>query len=127
MPTSQQLRWDSWARLTEPLLSRVPALVVGGNHEVERLANGATFTSYNARYPSPQVQAQLYLRAFLCLPALRRGLRLLPACLPPTSLSQCLPCRHLHAGPWRNRHRCQQRLTLPQRLQLQAVRQPVWV
>lgn len=55
VPTSQQLRWDSWARLTEPLLSTVPALHVGGNHEVERLPDGSTFTSFNARYPVPQV------------------------------------------------------------------------
>lgn len=32
VPASQQLRWDAWARLTEPLLATVPAVYVPGNH-----------------------------------------------------------------------------------------------
>lgn len=31
VPASQQLRWDAWARLTEPLLATVPAVFVPGN------------------------------------------------------------------------------------------------
>lgn len=34
VPSSQQLRWDAWARLTEPLFSSIPAVFVPGNHEV---------------------------------------------------------------------------------------------
>ena len=34
VPASQQLRWDAWARLTEPLLATVPAVYVPGNHGV---------------------------------------------------------------------------------------------
>ncbi|KAL4419216.1 hypothetical protein ABPG77_010658 [Micractinium sp. CCAP 211/92] len=54
--TSQQLRWDGWARMTQPLLSRVPLMATGGNHEIEQLllADNATFTAVNARYPVPQ-------------------------------------------------------------------------
>lgn len=32
VPASQQLRWDAWARLTEPLLASVPSVFVPGNH-----------------------------------------------------------------------------------------------
>lgn len=55
-PATQQLRWDAFARLTEPLLARVPGIYIGGNHETEiqTLAGGATFTAFNARYPGPQ-------------------------------------------------------------------------
>lgn len=28
-------RWDAWARLTQPLYSRVPVAHVAGNHETE--------------------------------------------------------------------------------------------
>ncbi|KAL4422377.1 hypothetical protein ABPG75_008574 [Micractinium tetrahymenae] len=54
--TSMQLRWDGWARMMQPLLSRVPLMATGGNHEIEQLllANNATFTAVNARYPVPQ-------------------------------------------------------------------------
>jgi len=28
-------RWDSWARMTEPLVSKVPMITVSGNHDIE--------------------------------------------------------------------------------------------
>jgi len=62
VPASQQLRWDSWARLTEPLLATVPAVLVGGNHEAELqpdVPGRPTFTAFNARYPQPQVRREL--------------------------------------------------------------------
>lgn len=62
VPASQQLRWDSWARLTEPLLATVPAVLVGGNHEAELqpdVPGHPTFTAFNARYPQPQVRREL--------------------------------------------------------------------
>lgn len=45
--TSDQRRWDSWARLTSPLLSQVPMVATLGNHEVEPqvLNNNASFYS----------------------------------------------------------------------------------
>ncbi|PSC73849.1 purple acid phosphatase 15-like [Micractinium conductrix] len=52
--SSQQLRWDAWARLTEPLLATVPAVYIAGNHEIEMQDDGATFTAFNARYPQPK-------------------------------------------------------------------------
>jgi hypothetical protein len=53
--TSDQRRWDSWARMMEPLLATQPLLVTPGNHEVEWLqGDGRVFTAYNARYPQPR-------------------------------------------------------------------------
>jgi hypothetical protein len=33
-PAGPCRRWDSWARLSQPLLAHVPAIYIGGNHEV---------------------------------------------------------------------------------------------
>ncbi|EFN53514.1 hypothetical protein CHLNCDRAFT_58566 [Chlorella variabilis] len=65
-PSTQQLRWDSWARLFEPLLASVPAIYIGGNHEVEHQPNNATFAAFNARYPQPK--ASTAPRCFCGLP-----------------------------------------------------------
>ena len=43
-------RWDSFGRMVEPLMARVPVLVTGGNHEV---GSGESWQNYNARYPMP--------------------------------------------------------------------------
>jgi hypothetical protein len=53
---SYQPRWDAWARMTQPLFSRVPFVGTGGNHEIELLLtnDNATNTAVNARYPMPQ-------------------------------------------------------------------------
>jgi len=45
--------WDTFGRLMEPLISKVPFLTVSGNHEIEELPNGNRFGAFNARYPSP--------------------------------------------------------------------------
>ncbi len=33
-------RWDGWARMTQPLLSRVPLMATGGNHVRRHLPGG---------------------------------------------------------------------------------------
>lgn len=37
----------------QPLTSRVPMMVIGGNHEIEPQANNATFVSYLTRFSVP--------------------------------------------------------------------------
>jgi len=44
-------RWDTFGRLAEPLMSKVPMLVVAGNHDVT--LNGVESTAFRARYPTP--------------------------------------------------------------------------
>lgn len=53
---SYQPRWDSFARLLEPLVSRHVFASIGGNHELEsqRSNHNLTDMAYNARYPNPQ-------------------------------------------------------------------------
>lgn len=48
-----QPRWDGWGRFMEPLTSRVPMMVIEGNHEIEPQAEGVTFASYQARFAVP--------------------------------------------------------------------------
>jgi hypothetical protein len=43
-------RWDSYARMGEPLWSALPAVYVGGNHEVA--SGGENWMSYKVRYPN---------------------------------------------------------------------------
>jgi hypothetical protein len=44
-------RWDTFGRLSEPLLSGVPMLVTPGNHDVT--LNGLESTAFRTRYPAP--------------------------------------------------------------------------
>ncbi|CAK9185395.1 unnamed protein product [Ilex paraguariensis] len=48
-----QPRWDGWGRFMEPLISRVPMMVIEGNHEIEPQAAGITFKSYLTRFAVP--------------------------------------------------------------------------
>ncbi|KAK8275844.1 hypothetical protein V6Z12_D10G162000 [Gossypium hirsutum] len=48
-----QPRWDGWGRFMEPLVSRVPMMVIEGNHEIEPQAAGITFKSYLTRFALP--------------------------------------------------------------------------
>ncbi|KAE8690195.1 Purple acid phosphatase 15 [Hibiscus syriacus] len=48
-----QPRWDGWGRFMEPLISRVPMMVIEGNHEIEPQVAGITFKSYMARFAVP--------------------------------------------------------------------------
>ena len=47
-------RWDSWARMMQPLAASVPILTTGGNHEI---GAGEAWVSYNARYPMPHASS----------------------------------------------------------------------
>ncbi|CAH9071911.1 unnamed protein product [Cuscuta europaea] len=48
-----QPRWDGWGRFMEPLTSRVPMMVIEGNHEIEPQAEAVTFKSYLTRFSVP--------------------------------------------------------------------------
>lgn len=40
-------------RFMEPLTSKVPTMVIEGNHEIEPQASGVTFKSYSERFAVP--------------------------------------------------------------------------
>ncbi|KAK9160168.1 hypothetical protein Syun_006509 [Stephania yunnanensis] len=52
-----QPRWDGWGRFMEPLTSRIPMMVIEGNHEIEPQAGGVTFESYRARFSVPSQES----------------------------------------------------------------------
>ncbi|XP_059307988.1 purple acid phosphatase 23 isoform X1 [Lycium ferocissimum] len=52
-----QPRWDGWGRFMEPLISRVPMMVIEGNHEIEPQAAGLTFQSYLKRFSVPSKES----------------------------------------------------------------------
>ncbi|KAK3005833.1 LOW QUALITY PROTEIN: hypothetical protein RJ639_015691 [Escallonia herrerae] len=52
-----QPRWDGWGRFMEPLTSRVPMMVVEGNHEIEPQAAEITFKSYQTRFAVPSEES----------------------------------------------------------------------
>ncbi|KAL3684894.1 hypothetical protein R1sor_002916 [Riccia sorocarpa] len=52
-----QPRWDLWGRFMEPLASRVPFMVIEGNHEKEPQVDGITFASYQARIAVPHKES----------------------------------------------------------------------
>ncbi|MQL71316.1 hypothetical protein Taro_003613 [Colocasia esculenta] len=52
-----QPRWDGWGRFMEPITSRVPMMVIEGNHEIEAQVGGQTFKSYLARFAVPSVES----------------------------------------------------------------------
>ncbi|XP_031111441.1 purple acid phosphatase 23 [Ipomoea triloba] len=52
-----QPRWDGWGRFMEPLTSRVPMMVIEGNHEIEPQAEGVTFQSYLTRFYVPSKES----------------------------------------------------------------------
>lgn len=152
-PLALRRRWDSWARLFEPLLASVPAIYIGGNHEVEHQPNNATFAAFNARYPQPK--ASTAPRCFCGLPCHQPRPRQ-PRHRPPVGmavpgaisagrhasrhrwllpsqksagLAAPRPVCSSAAGPLYNQHHPQQCLPLPQRLQPPPVRQHLrlWV
>jgi len=53
---SYQPRWDTFGRMMEKLIARVPFHSIAGNHEIEAQAanNNVTNMAYNARFPNPQ-------------------------------------------------------------------------
>eukprot|EP00253_Pinus_taeda_P014559 PITA_14559 len=52
-----QPRWDAWGRFMEPLVSRVPMMVLAGNHDIETQGGGIQFASYKARFAVPSKES----------------------------------------------------------------------
>ncbi|KAK4266289.1 hypothetical protein QN277_027235 [Acacia crassicarpa] len=50
---SYQPRWDGWGRFMQPLTSKIPMMVIEGNHEIEPQVDGITFKSYLSRFAVP--------------------------------------------------------------------------
>ncbi|WOL18251.1 purple acid phosphatase 23 isoform X1 [Canna indica] len=48
-----QPRWDAWGRFMEPVISKIPMMVIEGNHEIEPQVDEMTFKSYLARFSVP--------------------------------------------------------------------------
>ncbi|KAF8050932.1 hypothetical protein N665_1852s0002 [Sinapis alba] len=48
-----QPRWDYWGRFMETLTSKVPLMVIEGNHEIELQAENKTFEAYSSRFAFP--------------------------------------------------------------------------
>ncbi|KAF5752493.1 purple acid phosphatase 15-like isoform X5 [Tripterygium wilfordii] len=48
-----QPRWDYWGRYMGPLISKVPIMVVEGNHEIEQQVENQTFVAYSSRFAFP--------------------------------------------------------------------------
>ncbi|XP_057958200.1 purple acid phosphatase 15-like [Malania oleifera] len=52
-----QPRWDYWGRYMQPLLSKVPIMVVEGNHELEEQVGNQTFMAYSSRFAFPSKES----------------------------------------------------------------------
>ncbi|KAF9610062.1 hypothetical protein IFM89_019902 [Coptis chinensis] len=52
-----QPRWDYWGRFMQPLVSKVPIMVVEGNHEIEQQAENQTFAAYSSRFAFPSEES----------------------------------------------------------------------
>ncbi|KAK4482569.1 hypothetical protein RD792_009729 [Penstemon davidsonii] len=52
-----QPRWDYWGRFMQPLISKVPIMMVQGNHEIEEQAENRTFASYTSRFAFPNKES----------------------------------------------------------------------
>ncbi|PIN14696.1 Purple acid phosphatase [Handroanthus impetiginosus] len=52
-----QPRWDYWGRFMQPLISKVPIMMVQGNHEIEEQAQNRTFVSYSSRFAFPSKES----------------------------------------------------------------------
>ncbi|KAL6526667.1 Purple acid phosphatase 15 [Orobanche gracilis] len=48
-----QPRWDYWGRFMQPVISKIPVMMVQGNHEIEEQAENRTFASYTSRFAFP--------------------------------------------------------------------------
>ncbi|CAA0819865.1 Purple acid phosphatase 15 [Striga hermonthica] len=48
-----QPRWDYWGRFMQPVISKIPIMMVQGNHEIEEQAENRTFASYSSRFAFP--------------------------------------------------------------------------
>ncbi|KAA8548404.1 hypothetical protein F0562_000088 [Nyssa sinensis] len=52
-----QPRWDYWGRFMQPLVSKIPIVVVEGNHEIEEQAGNLTFAAYSSRFAFPSEES----------------------------------------------------------------------
>ncbi|KAI3969249.1 hypothetical protein MKW92_047998 [Papaver armeniacum] len=52
-----QPRWDYWGRYMQPLISKIPMMVVEGNHELEAQADNKTFVAYSSRFAFPNEES----------------------------------------------------------------------
>lgn len=52
-----QPRWDYWGRFMQNLVSKVPIMVVEGNHEIEAQAGNQTFVAYSSRFAFPSEES----------------------------------------------------------------------
>ncbi|XP_009611645.1 purple acid phosphatase 15 isoform X1 [Nicotiana tomentosiformis] len=52
-----QPRWDYWGRYMQPLVSKIPIMVVEGNHEIEEQAENQTFAAYRSRFAFPSKES----------------------------------------------------------------------
>ncbi|XP_042391364.1 purple acid phosphatase 23-like isoform X2 [Zingiber officinale] len=52
-----QPRWDTWGRFMEPITSKIPMMVIEGNHEIEPQVGNLTFKSYSARFSVPSEES----------------------------------------------------------------------
>ncbi|XP_028797157.1 purple acid phosphatase 15 [Neltuma alba] len=52
-----QPRWDYWGRFMQTLVSKVPMMVVEGNHEIEEQAFNRTFVAYSSRFAFPSEES----------------------------------------------------------------------
>ncbi|GFY99382.1 purple acid phosphatase 15 [Actinidia rufa] len=52
-----QLRWDYWGRFMQNLVSKVPIMVVEGNHEIEEQVQNQTFVAYSSRFAFPSKES----------------------------------------------------------------------
>ena len=89
-------RWDSYARMMEPLASAVPVMVTGGNHE---FGDGEAWTACARRAPlesflSPHTWPTLTHTCWLCLPAHPRLPQHAMSCCVRSACC-CMLCAHL--------------------------------
>ncbi|KAH9612788.1 hypothetical protein KSS87_013642 [Heliosperma pusillum] len=61
---SYQPRWDGWGRFMEPLISRIPMMVIEGNHEIEPQAAGQKFKSYLTRFAAPSDESGSHTKLY---------------------------------------------------------------
>ncbi|KAM5569508.1 hypothetical protein ABKV19_016832 [Rosa sericea] len=52
-----QPRWDYWGRYMQPLVSKVPVMVVEGDHEIEKQAGNQMFAAYSSRFAFPSEES----------------------------------------------------------------------
>ncbi|BFG14575.1 hypothetical protein CerSpe_008490 [Prunus speciosa] len=52
-----QPQWDYWGRFMENLISKVPIMVIEGNHEIEEQAENKTFVAYSSRFALPSEES----------------------------------------------------------------------